>query len=822
MKTHQPFVSLPVRVMALPALILALTALICSGTASRAYADDAVREGVPYRIVSAANPDVVIDLAAAHPHGGTGAAMAAPDEDASQVFTFVKAPDGSDTYYIRSYYNPSLLLTATGLAYRAGVTADFAAADKAQAWTLQEQSDGTYFLIAGTSGWIVDVAGDSVRAGSACIMWQYNGGQTQRWTFQPVEADAITGRPNLPISAGGRLDGAAYQLVSVSNPGVVLQLADDPVSSVAVNVAEPVEPATAKEAAHQVFFFDMQPDGSYLIRSKTNSSLLLTSNANTARGSVAAWEVGAPRPQSWVLDVCDDGSLHILSQQNPTWMLDTNGSDTQAGAECIMWFDNGGATQKWTLRTVQLGSAPGATQSGDAAVTEEGPVALAGSAVKLSAKASIVEAPAAPAEEPAVAEESVEEPAVGEEPVAVEEPAEVADPAAEAEEPAATAEVVEAIEPAETTEPAEPVATPEDQTAEPVAESVAEPVVEPAEPAAEAAEPAAAADPAAAVEEPATVDVLGDDNITSGAYYRIVNVDNPQVVLQLSGSRPGGGSAATLAAPSADMPANQVFCLVSAGNGKYWVRSAFNPGLLLTARSLSFRGGVVGDWSNGSALQTWNFQLEQDGTYLLIPDDSEWVIDITGDAARPGSSCIMWQYNGGKTQRWTLQQVDADLITGAADMPGWSPSGTRDGAYSLVNAANPGTVVQVGNGSTDSTAVTVATPADTDVDAAAAQRFYFELQPDGSFLVHSAVNPDMLLTASGLTHRAPVTGAALGEANQSWVIEPLGDGAFRLRSAANPAWLLDVSGSEVVPGAACIMWDANNSATQRWVFSAAE
>ena len=298
-----------------------------------------------YRIVNVANPAVAVQISGSSPKTGASVAVAAKSTSATQLFTLGEAADG--TVYLRSFYNPSLLLTANSLSVRGAVGVSASDDAKAQRWTLQKLSDGTYHIVsAANATYMLDTNGAYPNAGAACIMWFDNGGSTQKWKLETVDASTVTGALSRPVS-----DTTAYRIVSVSNPSVVVQAAnDDPDAGAAANIAVP------DGWANQAFTFELQPDGTYRIRCVANSDLLLTADTLSVRGSVSLRELSASRAQRWIIDVCADGTYHLLSADDPGFMLDTSGATTAAGAECIMWFDNGGSTQKWTFEKVDTES----------------------------------------------------------------------------------------------------------------------------------------------------------------------------------------------------------------------------------------------------------------------------------------------------------------------------------------------------------------------------------------------------------------------------------------------------------------------------------
>ena len=155
-------------------LILAVMAAVLAVLPETAFAAPSISEDKLYRIVSVSNPSVVVEFDANAPGPGARARMAATVGAAHQVFTFASAGDGS--YYIRSYYDPAVLLTANSLSVRGDVGAAYASSSKSQRWMVEEQSDGTLHIVAKGSPMMLDTNGATTQQGAACIMWFDNGG----------------------------------------------------------------------------------------------------------------------------------------------------------------------------------------------------------------------------------------------------------------------------------------------------------------------------------------------------------------------------------------------------------------------------------------------------------------------------------------------------------------------------------------------------------------------------------------------------------------------------------------------------------------------
>ncbi len=516
-----------------------------------------------------------------------------------------------------------------------------------------------------------------------------------------------------PVEYPSSEDGKVYMIVSADNPQVAVTVSGtSPKSGAGVTVA-------AKSGAGNQLFRIM-PDGeNYRIISVANENLYLTANSLSYRGSVGAWESSTSRAQTWKLEKQADGTWHIISTKNTAFMLDTNGATVKAGAACIMWTNNGGKTQKWTL----LEYSPAAENPDDGSDDDGSDSGDSGSDNEESSDDS-------------------------------------------------TGDDSNGID-----------GNNNDNGG---------------------ANQDSSSDSGATEND-------SDAISTSETLYRLVNVANPDMVVQLTATSPTGGTGAKVTSRSSN--ALQFFTLGENSDGSVYLRSAYNPSLLLTANSFKHRGSVGVSYSSSSKAQTWILDKQSDGTYhVLAAKNRTWMLDTNGAYPVDGAACIMWSNNNGNTQKWTLEAVDASVVTGAMSLP------EADTAYQITSVSNPGVVVQFSG---------VAPVAGGQVNMAKPtggnnQAFTFTLQADGTYIIANVANPDLLLTADSLRTRGAV-GSRLPTSGraQRWVMEFCDNGtAIRLYSAANTTYMLDTNGATTQPGAACIMWFYNGGNTQKWTLQA--
>ena len=818
------------------AVALALGALLAFPQMARA--DEPVKEGVPYRIVSVSNPSVVAQFDADEPTVGEKGTIDAPDNTAGQVFTFAAAGDGS--YYIRSYYNPALLLTADSLSVRGGVSARYATAGAAQTWKLVAQADGTYHIVSTkNTTYMLDTSGAVTQKGASLIMWFDNSGKTQKWTLQEVDPATVRSVLALPAS------GSTTSLVSVSNPNVAVQVDGSQVGM-----------AAKADSDAQRFRFDLQADGTYRLSGVVNPDLFLTADSLSFRGAVTAVPGNASKAQNWILERQADGTWHLLSSSNSYYMLDTSGATTAVGASCIMWGNNNGATQKWTLgaaSSASSGSSSGSSTSGSSsgstapasnlpdssngtlyrivnvanpnvAVQYEGSVASGVKAVVASiantnrqyfsitlengsyvirsaVDNSVVLASAKNDFRGAVRGETASGSAMQTWKI----------------EPAGSGNRFHIVSGANSTwmldtNGSYPVSgaacimwadnggTTQMWTFQAVsAESASTPTTVPS----------------------------GYPDSSNGTLYRIVSVSNPRVSVQANHDLANGGSVSMAATSSSD---SQLFRFEFADDGTYRIVSVGNPGMYLTPGSFMVNGDVFTMAEGNGKSQRWTLEDTGNGQYHIIcADDPSLMLDTSGSTTQAGARVIMWYDNGGKTQKWTIQAVSSSGSSSSSSSPSSSSTSGNSGnssagtmgtsvvgagtIYRIVNVANPNVAVQI-NGSSPSSGASVSVAAKS---TSALQLFTVGEDDNGTIYLRSVYNPALVLTANSLSVRGSVNAyySTSGKA-QTWVLKQLSDGTYHIVSASNSTYMLDTNGSYPNAGASCIMWFDNGGDTQKW------
>lgn len=294
-----------------------------------------------YRIKNVNNNAVAVGLNSLQNVDSIQATMMAVANDTKQLFQLV--PNDNGTCSLLNIAHPVLALTAVSpIVYRSSVYGVPINGSQNQQWMVTALSDGTYHLLSkASSSFMLDVNGATVQSDAACIMWENNNGDTQKWILEPVVLDH-----------GGNILGApsAVRLRNRANPGLVVQF----------DSGYPVDGAICKVRAastltRQVFEIDwLSTDTVRFLSMATpiENRLIITADSLTYAGAVTGRFSNPSLYQSWRVVIQQDGSYRFMPTTNTGWMLDTEGTPPIDGCICEMWASNSLATQKWMIEPV--------------------------------------------------------------------------------------------------------------------------------------------------------------------------------------------------------------------------------------------------------------------------------------------------------------------------------------------------------------------------------------------------------------------------------------------------------------------------------------
>jgi hypothetical protein len=175
-----------------------------------------------------------------------------------------------------------------------------------------------------SAGLSVDITGASTAEGAAAILWASHGGANQRFAFDKLAQD-----PD------------AYTIRNIAS-GLVLGIK----GSAAQGAAIAQYTADASEA--QSWVPVAQPDGTYMIASKADTSLYLGAAASGADVTLVLGTSARAFTLSPATDAYAKASATLASAAGDV-VLDVKGASAQPGAQLIVWQATSGANQAFTL-----------------------------------------------------------------------------------------------------------------------------------------------------------------------------------------------------------------------------------------------------------------------------------------------------------------------------------------------------------------------------------------------------------------------------------------------------------------------------------------
>lgn len=164
-------------------------------------------------------------------------------------------------------------------------------------------------------------------------------------------------------------------------------------------------------------------------------------------------------------------------------------------------------------------------------------------------------------------------------------------------------------------------------------------------------------------------------NITDGT-YEIISALGPTVALDVKGASDKSG--ANVQVYTRNRTDAQKFTVTHDGSNGVQIACTLSGRCLDLANNQLKNGANVRQWdNNGSHAQRWD--IEPDGktvtidgktydTYLIKSHGTEFVVDVQGNVATPGTNVFIHSKNGGNNQRWAFVQVSTFNNLGTYEM----------------------------------------------------------------------------------------------------------------------------------------------------------
>jgi len=325
-------------------------------------------DGTAYRIVSASDPDFILDVAEVIPTIGANISIWTSNGGSNQLFTFELSDDG---YVIpRNVANPLLVLDAAGAVPEVGANVSTWSYNGGmnQKWSLipSDESPG-YFSIASASDptFVLDAAGAVPEIGANVSIWYSNGGKNQLWTF--VEANDLAYADVTAIGMSRNYTGKALSPdISVSLNGVELAEGEDFVIRFGAEKGAPAEPGSyavtivgtgdysgiVELGDFSIYDVPEAVAGAeYHLASGFSDDFVLDVAAAMPEigANVSIWIDNAGDNQLFTLELEDSGFYVLRNVANPLLVLDAAGAEPSVGANVSTWSLNDGMNQRWVL-----------------------------------------------------------------------------------------------------------------------------------------------------------------------------------------------------------------------------------------------------------------------------------------------------------------------------------------------------------------------------------------------------------------------------------------------------------------------------------------
>lgn len=281
-------------------IILAMTIVMAAFFLENALKTDAAPAAVSngtYKLVTALNNAYVIDVAGASVENGGNIQIHQDNGTNAQRYWVFRRPDGS---YTLTCVCSGKLIDCTGAGKSDGTNIQQYEENNtaSQFWNLIPCGGGYYNIECKTNGLMMDVAGGIVKNGNNVQMYHSNGTNSQKFKLVPTSPVA-NGKYVLACGINGSyvwdVDGASKS--NMANLQLYLR----------------------NDTAAQVFSFELQSDGYYIIRNVNSGKVVDCAGAGRVNGTnMQQYENNFSDAQRWQLIPCGNGYFYILGEPKKT------------------------------------------------------------------------------------------------------------------------------------------------------------------------------------------------------------------------------------------------------------------------------------------------------------------------------------------------------------------------------------------------------------------------------------------------------------------------------------------------------------------------
>lgn len=291
--------------------------------------------------------------------------------------------------------------------------------------------------------------------------------------------------------------------------------------------------------------------------------------------------------------------------------------------------------------------------------------------------------------------------------------------------------------------------------------------------------------------------------------YRFKNV-NSGLYMQVENAKAENG-ANVQQWGSSDNAVHEIWKLISAGDGYYYIASALGDGstyMLDVAGRKSENGTNVNIYDfNGGTNQQFMFTQNADGSYKIRTRISgeKSAIEVADASKSSGANVQQWEINGVNCQDWVLEPVSD---------PGCSMN-TSVG-YQFINVNSKMVMEAAGGKMTDGTNIQQWESNDYDCQK-------WLLQPSANkenyYYICSAADPDFAMVSDGGENGGNVSIAEYDDKNTSMLFKfsKSIDGTYRIMTlSSKDKCLVEVGGASQKTGANIQQWSPTNHDCQKW------
>ncbi|MDR1712551.1 MAG: RICIN domain-containing protein [Coriobacteriales bacterium] len=305
-----------------------------------------IYDGRLVSISTALDSSKVLDIQGASVAAGAPALIWPLENGANQRFR-IEASEDDTSYYAITSINSGYALSVSGANAVAGtaiVQLPYVGEDT-QLWSIIEDGDNLAFVSKASetdAPLCIDVFGNSSANGTKLILWPYEQEKAnQLFSLSDVARPEINDHPVW--------DGCYYL---TAGTGLVLDVYGDSQEPGTALIGWNLKPELAD---NQRFFLSYDEQTGYYIITSLSSDLVLDAKGGGAKGTpVIQWE---PKDsgiynQRWSIEDAGNGQA-IIRAASTHQVMDVFGNSSTPGASIIVWDDNGGDNQHWTLTPIE-------------------------------------------------------------------------------------------------------------------------------------------------------------------------------------------------------------------------------------------------------------------------------------------------------------------------------------------------------------------------------------------------------------------------------------------------------------------------------------